>query len=238
MEQVAPKQRSPWLYVLLGCGGFALLSCLGVAVFVGFVAKQGSNMVEGLTDPTVRDKNARKMLGDLPPGYLAAASMSVLGIVDLAVLTNGEAQPDGGVELGDRTFMYMRISDLAKEENERTKVYFVKGEGELGATTRSNGINIDEADIIKRGNLTVDGRRLYYIAARGQFGVGNSQQAREPGLNTSVLFDCPGDQLRIGVWSMRDPDPKVAATELDLTATVADEAQLARFLKPVNPCGR
>ncbi|MBE2254047.1 MAG: hypothetical protein IAE78_31255 [Myxococcus sp.] len=233
MEQAAPKQRSPWLYVLLGCGGFAALTCLGVAIFFGVVVKKGSDMVAGVTDPEVREQNARKMLGELPEGYSVAMSMSVFGMVDTALLTDRPMLPDGGFEVGDHLFTYVRV--MANEENKRTKAFFVSGEGDVNHL-RSNGVNIDARDVIKRGNLTVDGRKVYYVAARGQFGTG--PQANEDGLNASVLFDCQGDQLHVGVWSMRDPAPQKAAGELDLTGTVADESELAKFLKPMNPCGR
>lgn len=234
MEQAAPKQRSPWLYVLLGCGGFAALSCLGVAIFFGVVAKKTSDMVAGVTDPKTRDENARKMLGEIPAGYYPAMSMSVFGMVDTTILTDRPILPDGGFEMGDRLFTYVRV--MANEENKRTKTFFTTGEGDVGHL-RSNGVNIDTRDVIKRGNLTVDGRRLYYVAARGQFG-GLGQATAEDGLNASVLFDCPGEQLHVGVWSMRDPAPAKPASELDLTGSVADEAELAKFLKPINPCGR
>ena len=35
METASPKQRSPWLYVLLGCGGLAGLICLGSMIVLG-----------------------------------------------------------------------------------------------------------------------------------------------------------------------------------------------------------
>jgi hypothetical protein len=42
----------------------------------------------------------------------------------------------------------------------------------------------------------------------------------------------------VGVWTQADPDPTKAADELELAGTVADEAELAKFIKPVNPCGK
>ncbi|MDX2008837.1 MAG: hypothetical protein SFW67_01520 [Myxococcaceae bacterium] len=234
MEQAAPKQRSPWVYVALGCGGFALLSCLGVFLVFAFIGKKVNDLGEGVTNPKVRTENARKMLGELPEGYLSAVSFSMLGLVDIAVLTNGEALADGGVDVGDRIFTYYRM--VSNSENERTKAFFRSGEGDLG-TLRNSGVSIEKEDIVKRGNLTVDGRRLYYVAYRGLFGVGN-QQGAESGLNVALLFDCPGEQLHAGVWAMRDPAPQTPPTELDLTGTVADEAALATFVKPMNPCGR
>lgn len=233
MEQPGPKQRSPWLYVMLGCFGFAALSCLGVAAVFGFGLKKANDMVQGVTDPAKREENAKKMLGAIPPGYYPAMSMSVFGLVDTAILTDVPMPTDGGLAMGDHVFTYLRV--MANDQNQQTKDFFTKGEGDLDHL-RANNISVDPRDIIKRGNLTVDGRRLYYVAARGHFGVGN--QNPEKGLNATVLFDCPGEQLHLGVWSMRDPNPEKPASELDLTGSVVDEAEMSKFFAPMNPCGR
>jgi len=233
MEQPGPKQRSPWLYVLLGCLGFAALSCLGVVAVLGFGVKKANDMVQGVTDPTTRNANAKKMLGSIPPGYTVAMSMSFLGMVDTAILTDAIMPEDGGIELGDHVFTYLRV--MANEQNKASKDFFVKGEGDLDHL-RQNNINVDPRDIIKRGNFTVDGRRLYYVAARGHFGV--TTKEAEKGLNATVMFDCPGEQLHLGVWSMRDPAPDKPASELDLTGTVVDEAEMSKFFKPMDPCGK
>lgn len=233
MEQAAPKQRSPWLYVLLGCGGFAALTCLGFAIFFGVVAKKTSDMVAGVTDPKQRIENAKKQLGGIPEGYYPALSMSIFGMVDTTMLTDKEQPTDGGMDIGERVFTYMRV--MGNEGNKQTKDFFITGEGDTG-TLRNNGVQIDPRDIIKRGNLTVDGRRFYYIGARGGFGIGDHRNG--DGINASVLFDCPGDQLQVGVWSMRDPDPKKPIDQVDVTGTVADETELAKFLKQIDPCGR
>jgi len=226
----APKQRSPWLYVLLGCGGLAALLCLGFTIFTLFVVKKGSDMVAGMTDPTVKAENAKKQLGGLPDGYTVIASVSVFGLMDMTVMTDKLAS-DGGVGDGARLFQYFHV--IANEQNKRTKAFFT-GEGDASALRQSN-VNLKAEDVLKRGTLTVDGRKVHYVATRGVVDTGST---RNEGLNSAVLFDCPGDALSMGVWSQADPNPGAKVAELELAGTVADEAELAKFLRPIDPCGK
>lgn len=230
----APKQRSPWLYVLLGCGGLAGLICLGTMIVVGLGVKAVKDVGDGVTDPAERQKNALKQLGALPEGYSVVASLNVF-FMQTTILTDREMLPDGGFVLGDgHTFTYFRV--MANENNKKARDFLTGKETDAQALSQS-GINIDAKDIVKRGQLTIDGRKLAYVASRGRLdpnGKGNS----EPGLNNAILFECPGDALQVGVWTQRDPSPEKSAEELDLAGTVADEAELVRFLKPMNPCGR
>lgn len=229
-SETPKKQRSPWLYVLLGCGGLAALMCLGFTIFFLFVAKKGSDMVAGMTDPTAKEENARKQLGAIPDGYSVVASLSMFGLMETTMLTD-KATEDGGVADGARLFQYFHV--IANENNKKTKAFFT-GEGDASSLRRSN-INLKAEDILKRGQVTVDGRKLYYVATRGTMDTGGT---RAEGINNAVLFDCPGDALSMGVWSQPDPNPSAKPEELDLAGTVADEAELARFLKPVDPCGK
>lgn len=250
METPAPKQRSPWLYVLLGCGGLAGLICLGTMIVVGLGVKAVKDVGDGVSDPEERQKNALKQLGGIPEGYSVVASLSVF-VMQTTILTDREMLPDGGFVLGDgHTFSYFRI--MANDNNKRARD-FLQGKDTDPAALTQNGINIDAKDIVKRGQLTIDGRKFSYVASRGfevddpktrnertQTGAnvkvtGMSARAQ---LNNAILFECPGEQLQVGVWSQLDPAPEKSAEELDLAGTVADEAQLAKFLKPMNPCGR
>ena len=61
-----PRQRSPWFYVLLGCGGLAGLMCLGLGGSGLYCAKQVSDINQGVTDPRERQKNAEEQLGAVP----------------------------------------------------------------------------------------------------------------------------------------------------------------------------
>ena len=98
-------------------------------------------------------------------------------------------------------------------------------------------MNLTWREVLKRGRLNVDGRPLSYVAGRGSLKVGNSAEPLD-GVQTALLFECPGEDLHVAVWFMEDPAPDSAASELDLAGTVANEAELTTFLKPVNPCGR
>jgi hypothetical protein len=218
------------LYVLLGCGGLALLMCLGFGVFFVFVAKKGSDFAAGMTDPAVKEENARKQLGGVPQGYTVVASVSVFGLMDTTVLAD-KTVGDGGVADDARLFQYFHV--IGNEKNKQTKAFF-KGESDTQSLRQAN-ISLRPEDILKRGQLTVDGRKLYYVASRGEMNLGGAPNA---GLHNAVLFDCPGDALWMGVWTQPDPDPAAKSDALELAGTVADEAELARFLKPIEPCGR
>jgi len=232
----APKQRSPWLYALLGCGGLGGLLCLGGMLFILLSLKACNDMGEGVTNPEERQKNAIKQLGAIPDGYSVVASLSVLGMMQTTILTDREMLPDGGFVLGDgHTFSYFRI--MANENNKKARD-FLQGKDMDPRALTQNGINIDAKDIVKRGQLTIDGRKFSYVASRGRLDTNRGRGAPEVGLNNAILFECPGEQLQVGVWSQIDPSPEKSAEELDLAGTVADEAELAKFLKPMNPCGK
>lgn len=229
------KQKSPWLYVLLGCGGLAGLICLGTMIVVGLGVKAVKDVGDGVTDPEERQKNALRQLGGIPEGYSVVASLSVF-VMQTTILTDREMLPDGGFVLGDgHTFSYFRV--MANDNNKKARDFLTGKETDPSALTQ-NGINIDAKDIVKRGQLTIDGRKFSYVASRGRLEGQGKHGAPEAGLNNAILFECPGEQLQVGVWSQLDPSPEKTAEELDLAGTVADEAQLAKFLKPMNPCGR
>ncbi len=233
METASPRQRSPWLYALLGCGGLAGLICLGGMIFVGLGVKALKNVGSGVTDPAERQKNALEQLGALPEGYSVVASLNMY-FAQTTILTDREMLADGGFVLGDgHTFAYFRI--MANENNKKGKDFLLGKETDPRFLAQ-NGINIETKDIVKRGQLTIDGRKFAYVASRGRLDTNGG--APEAGLNNAILFECPGDQLQVGVWSQLDPAPEKSAEELDLAGTVADEAQLVKFLKPMHPCGK
>ncbi len=237
MESASPapkRQRSPWFYVLLGCGGFALLTCLGVVGAAGACGLKLKDIGEGVTDPAKRQEKAKEMLGELPAGYYAGPAVG-LGIVDMLVLTDAPPDEDGGINEGEHVFQYRRL--FANDQNELTKQFFAKEDGDP-AVLEPHGIRLNPEAIVKRGSLSVSGRALKYVAVRGSGGSGFKRASDQNGLATLILFDCADKALHLGLWAQRTAQPGVAKEALDLSGTVADEAELARFLKPMNPCGK
>jgi hypothetical protein len=154
------------------------------------------------------------------------------------VLVDTPPLDDGGFEMGDesgRAFMFFRV--MAMEDNKGAKAFFMSDSNDTSGLAKK-GIRIDATSIVKRGSFSVENRKIFYVSSRGSVGTNNGNQQAREGLNTSVLFDCPGEQLHIGVWTQKDPAPDQAVEELDLTGTVADEAALKRFLSPIDPCGK
>lgn len=228
-----PRQRSPWFYVLLGCGGLAGLMCLGLGGSGLYCAKQVSDMNQGVVDPRERQRNAVEQLGAVPEGYSVVASVSVFGVMKQTLLTDQPLLADGGVPAGGRQFTYLRL--MANESNKRSKA-FLDGSDPTGAQLGQGGLRFDPASVVKRGQLLVDGRKLFYVVSRlKEAGV---QGVSVQPFATIVYFECPDEALRVGYWTQQDPDPAASPESLKLDGTVADEAELARFLKSVNPCGR
>lgn len=236
METAAPKQRSPWFYVLLGCGGFALLSCLGVGALFGFGVFKAKESVAGLFDRSKAAQRATAMLGAIPEGYVATGSLSMFGLMELATLVKGTELPDGGFEEVEREFVF--VNAMASDANKDTKAYFKAAPGQEPAPTDRTMVQAKE--VIKRGQFTIDSQKMYYVVSRGALDLGQPRseaRAQEIRLNAAVLFDCPGERLHLGVWSMADPQPNESAKNIDLSGTVGDETQLVPFLKQMTPCG-
>lgn len=227
-----PKQRPAWLYVLLGCGGAAGLVCLVGALAMGYCAKSVNDLNKGVTDPEVRRENALKQLGAIPEGYTVVMSASMF-VAQVTVLTDAAMTDDGGFSLEGNThsFMYQRV--MANENNKAIREY-LQGKSTDERSALQLNLRVNPDSVVKRGSLTIDGRKFSYIASRGSAETGEQQ----PVLNNTVLFECVGDVLHVGVWTQTDPAPDKSNEALELAGTVADEAELARFLKPMNPCGR
>lgn len=223
------KQRSPWLYVLLGCGGLAGLICIGTLAFVFLAGKALKDLDQGRRDPEERKKIALKQLGAIPEGYSVADAVDVF-LMQATQLVESQAPTDGGFAGEGRQFSYFRM--VPNDNNSRIRDFFAGKEDKL---PKSGNFSVDMKDIVKRGKITIGERRYSYVASRGR--LANEVDA-QPGLINAILFECPGEALHLGIWGQFDPLPGGGVETIDLAGTVADEEQLVRFLTPMNPCGR
>jgi hypothetical protein len=241
MDPNAPvkPQRSPLFYVAIGCGGLLALILVGFLVAGLLLFRAGKGMVDGMTDPTQKAANVQKMLGAAPVGYFPMMTLSVPLFMDMALLGDKAMLADGGFAEFDRGFMYFRI--IANEQSNRAKDFFDGKDNDTSAL-KGSGVNVDAKDILRRGALkTTNGTTVKYVATRGTMDTQGQRQKEEAksGLNTVMYFECPGDTaVRLGVWMMKDPDPDLATDQLKLDGTVADEGQIADFIKPLTPCGK
>jgi len=240
MDPNAPlkKQRSPLFYVAIGCGSLLALIVVGFLVAGLLLFRAGKGLVDGMTDPTQKAANVQKMLGTPPPGYFPMMTFSIPLMMDMAMLSDKEPLADGGFADFDRAFMYFRV--IANEQSNKAKDFFDGKDSDTSAL-KGSGVNVDAKDILRRGALkTGNGTMVKYVATRGTMDTqGQRRQEAKSGLNTVMYFECPRDSaVRMGVWMMKDSDPELPSNQLQLEGTVADEGQIAAFIKPLTPCGK
>jgi hypothetical protein len=247
MEQ-QKRPRSPWFYALLGCGGLAASICLGFTILFAVCAKKAQSISEGMSDPAAAKIQAVEMLGAIPDGYYAIGSMDMF-FVKMAMLADEPPPLDKTQPFRPkRSFRFVRL--MANDNNARVKAFFTE-DGKDTTALENSGLNVRPEDIVKRGQLNLEGRKLRFVVARGtisnaNFSMGDQRAARPPpvqgddeaqsGLHASVLFDCPGDALNIGIWSMLEEDTSAADAGVSFKGTVADESAMAAFLKSMKPC--
>ncbi len=240
MSESAPaRQRSPWFYVLLGCGGLALVLLAACFASGAFLFSSGKNMVAGVSDPETKKKNALDQLGVIPDGYRVEASIvAPLGVARQTLLTDQAAPEDdaGGLGTGfplTGHFFLLKTQMMDKTQVDAAREFF-SGKTSDTSALRAVGVNLDERSVIKRSEVAFDGKKAHLLVTRSAVGV----QGDPAGLSAVLLFDCPDNGFHLASWIQRDPTPEKKNDELDLGGTVADEAELAKFLKPLRVCGK
>lgn len=239
MEPAAPKKRSPWLYVGIGCGALLLLSIVAVVVAVTFMFKKGEEYAADLSNPITRTAMVKKTLGanTLPDGYFAVMSLSVPAIMDMAVLSSRSPDaPTVGPKEEVRVFVYMFLKMSSASDQQKLRQY-VEGKSDDTSVLARNGVHVGQGEIIGRGIVPLsDGRRVLYVTQRGELSAQN-QKSTDHGLNSVLFLECPGQtQLRMAFWMGADPDPEAPLESLDLEGTPVDPEAIRTFMSPLNPC--
>lgn len=231
---VESRQRSPWLYVLLGCLGVVVLIVLVVGALIFFGVRTARQIAADNEDPERRQDRALEILGAerAPAGYHAAGVFSIPFVMDLAVLTDEApgAEPWAG-EFGQRGFYYIRTRWKVEDPSA-----FFDGESTEPQALQDMGLALDIEENLERGELNRDDVLARWATFRGSTMFDQGEQFGE--LLTLIEFDCPQDErMRMGIWfgPREEPDPESPA-DGEPAGAVADNQAIATFLEPIRPC--
>jgi hypothetical protein len=238
MQPEQKKKTSPWVYVGCGCGLLVVVGVIaGVALYI-FGSRQLEKFEADMANPVVRNEQAKKMLGaqTLPEGYSSEMVLSVPMVIDTAILTTQREDVPANLQQGElRNFLYMHLKPATLNDVEELTAY-LEGRSDDASVLERNNIHVQAKEIIGRGVLQLDGRRLLYLTQRGTL-QSNQHESQGPGLNAIVLFDCPGQPtIRMGMWTAPDPAPQTPLKQLDTKGTPVDVDAVRAFMSHFNPC--
>jgi hypothetical protein len=238
MQPVEPKKKtSPWLYVGIGCGVLLLLGIGGTVAAVMFGVSKFKELKEDMANPVARTEKAKKLLGaqTLPDGYTAIMVLSVPLVIDMAVLgTSDPEAPAGQPPAEGRAFMYFHLKTATLNDVEELTAYMEGRSDDPSILARSH-IRINTRELIGRGAIQLQGRRLLYLSQRGELETQQKKQAS--GLNSVVLFECPNQPtVRMGMWMSPDPSPEAPLEQLELKGGPGDPEAVKAFMAHFNPC--
>lgn len=235
-----------WVWVGCGCLLFPVIIAvvLGGVGFLTFDFLKGS--METMADPAKRDEAGRELLGAdrLPEAFHVRAIMKFPFAFSLVVL--GDGTPPAPIEGEGFEAQARSIENLAVGgTDDRRMLVYVGLEQDTDQTidqlfTGRGGIKVDlgvqlqEKAELDRGDLTVRGQRVAWLAKRGAL-VDRRSSFPEPetGIYSELAFDCPDKKRRLGMLFHKLPD---AETRTDLRDTPADPAYLQVFLDHFEVC--
>ncbi len=234
------KKPSPWLYVGIGCGALLLLILGGFVAAGMFIVKKGQQHQQDMANPVTRTEMVKKTLGaqTLPEGYHAIMSLSVPAIVDTAILsTRSPDAPTTGQPDGERVFLYFFLKPASVKDQQELRDY-LEGKTDDRSVLARNNIQVGENELIGRGVIPLEGRRVLYLAQRGELETQHSGDKSDgPLLNSILVIECPGqNRLRMGLWMAPDPAPGAPLGQLELKGTPVDPEAIRAFMSHLNPC--
>jgi len=233
------KGTSPWVFIGVGC----LLSIfLIIAVIVGIGAWGFSRVRElqrTMEDPQARTALAQEMLvaDELPEGYNAVVALSIPFLMETVVLSDKDPDDNGRIQGFDaHGFIYFKTLSVGEQEQELRD--FFEGETDESQLLDQTSIHVDVQEFVDRGVIEENERTLRWVSYRGEIGDRDRRSFGE-GLNTMIMVECPGaERVRMGIWFGPDPDRETTAEQVDFSGTVADEAEIQRFMAHFDVCER
>ncbi|MFL6193294.1 MAG: hypothetical protein ACJ75H_03930 [Thermoanaerobaculia bacterium] len=242
MQPTPKKPTSVWVYIGCGCAALVVLAMASMAVMTYIAYRQGKELAEGWSDPVKRESRAKEVLpyDKLPEGYYPMGTFSIPFVLDMAMFTDDPppagSRPEKGKEAGgfkDRGFIYVKARKIGNKAQELEDYVAGKGKSPDWLDVKAK---INEVDIIRRGEVAVNGNKVVYTASRGEVTHDNRTSN---GITTMMLFGCPhrDSRIRVGIWFGPDPDPAKPPSETDFTGTNADPEEIRKFAEHFRVCG-
>jgi len=234
------KRTSPWVFVGVGCFAAVVILVAIVASVIYYGVSKIREIEATMEDPVARTEMAQRMLAadEIPEGYNTVIALSIPFLMETVVLSDEEPDEDGRIEgFGERGFIYFKTLSMGAQEQELRD--FFEGETENSdLLEQSTSVRVNADEFIGRGVIEEDDRTLRWVSYRGEVGDRGSAQFGD-GLTAMVMFECPGaERVRMGIWFGPDPDPDTPVESADLTGSVADEAEIQRFMSNFDVCSR
>lgn len=236
------KPTSPWLYVAVGCGLAVMLAMFVLAGVTWWGYRTAKNFGESMTDPAKRAARIQNVLpyDRLPEGYYPAFAFSVPMVMDMAMISDrefeaGENPQESSEGFKERGFIYFSMREMRNNRQEMER--YIRGEGPPPKDSSfDSNVRFDPKDVIRRGNVQVNGTKVLYAASRGTISSEDVQD--KTGIVTMVMPACGKGRLRFGLWFGPDPAPDTPVKEADYTGSAADPAQVQQFLNHFQLCGK
>jgi hypothetical protein len=233
------KRTSPWVYVGVGCL-VAVLAIVAVIVAIGaWGFTQVRQMQRTMEDPVTRTAAAVVTLGAtaLPEGYHAMVALSVpFGVMETTMLTDREPDADGRLRrFGEHGFVYF-VTMSVRDQAQKMRDFFAGTSDNPDEIFGDTSIRVNDREFIARGTIDAATGTLRWATYRGQVAVQNQRDVAG-GLTAMVMFECAGaERLRMGIWFGPDQNPDTPVDQADFTGTVADPAEIQRFMANFNVC--
>jgi hypothetical protein len=240
MEPAAPKKEtSPWLYIGCGCAALVILAMAGVAGVTWVTYREAKKLEKSWGDPKAAESRTRSVLAydELPEGYYPLGSFSLPFVMDMAMI--GDEPPPPGSKPDDRDnggfkergFIYIKLRKFGNNAKEMQD--YLEGKGKQPDWMKGN-TDIDTSEVLDRGEVEVNGRRIVYSATRGRVNQGRHSI---DGIATILLIDCPRkERIHFGIWFGPDPKPDEPADQVDYTGTNADPEEIRKFASHFRFC--
>ena len=224
---MASNRTSPWIYCgcgCIGCAGLIIISTFA-AGFLGVSSFQG--YLENMSDPEVRNEQARKILGAeaLPEGYTAQLYFRLPRIFEIVFLTDGEPidqVPENDMDLtekqlGEHIFAYISVWD----DDDEIDPFDEDSSGQMRV---ESGVSVRSREDLAEGDFEMARGGVHYESHRGEL-VTDAREVYE-GLYSVFKVDCdrPDRRSRVGLWFYR------TTAQDDFDGTPADGQALERFL--------